>query len=410
MYTLCLSGGGFRATLFHLGVVRRLIYLDIFEEIKRINSVSGGSILAGVIMRELSLNGDFNSVEDFDERVTIPIIDFIQNSPKKNFYIIWPFERSPNRFIKVLDKGLFKGMSFNEIKHRIDWCCYATSLNSTRAWKFSKKGIGDNYYGHTDATDEDKISMGVAASACFPPLFKAMVISTVGKKFESRYNKIPIPSKIFLTDGGVYDNLGVESLLNNDRRTDYQGIISDASSIIEHWESPNPNRFMKLKRTMDISMGQSNKLRRRLLFEKVLNKDRGVLIEVVKPIETYVSKKKFSELSQNIGTEIPCYPVIDSEIQRNIGELRTDLNAFHDIEIQLLIWNGMIKIDAALKRWETDLVPEKYWNDVPILKLTEDEKYKVNSILKAGDDMKIFESHKKLHQGRPLRDCISERL
>ena len=33
-YTLCLSGGGFRATLFHLGVIRRLIFLNVFNQIE----------------------------------------------------------------------------------------------------------------------------------------------------------------------------------------------------------------------------------------------------------------------------------------------------------------------------------------------------------------------------------------
>ncbi len=44
---LALSGGGFRATLFHLGVLIRLAELDRIKDIAGIVSVSGGSILAG---------------------------------------------------------------------------------------------------------------------------------------------------------------------------------------------------------------------------------------------------------------------------------------------------------------------------------------------------------------------------
>src|SRR5436309_12942405 len=43
---LCLSGGGYRAALFHLGAVRRLNELGVLSKISTISSVSGGSILA----------------------------------------------------------------------------------------------------------------------------------------------------------------------------------------------------------------------------------------------------------------------------------------------------------------------------------------------------------------------------
>ena len=50
---LCLSGGGYRAMLFHLGALWRLYEAGLLRGVKRISSVSGGSITAGV----LGLNG-----------------------------------------------------------------------------------------------------------------------------------------------------------------------------------------------------------------------------------------------------------------------------------------------------------------------------------------------------------------
>ena len=46
---LCLSGGGYRAMVFHIGVIWRLYDAGLLESIKRISSVSGGSITAGVL-------------------------------------------------------------------------------------------------------------------------------------------------------------------------------------------------------------------------------------------------------------------------------------------------------------------------------------------------------------------------
>ena len=43
---LALSGGGFRATLFHLGALRRINELGIIGKLAAISSVSGGSIMS----------------------------------------------------------------------------------------------------------------------------------------------------------------------------------------------------------------------------------------------------------------------------------------------------------------------------------------------------------------------------
>jgi len=43
---LALSGGGFRATLYHLGLVRFLRDAGVLRQVTHITSVSGGSIMA----------------------------------------------------------------------------------------------------------------------------------------------------------------------------------------------------------------------------------------------------------------------------------------------------------------------------------------------------------------------------
>ena len=48
-WALCLSGGGYRAMLFHLGTLWRLNELGYLAKLDRISSVSGGSITSGVL-------------------------------------------------------------------------------------------------------------------------------------------------------------------------------------------------------------------------------------------------------------------------------------------------------------------------------------------------------------------------
>jgi predicted acylesterase/phospholipase RssA len=43
---LALSGGGFRATLYHLGLIRFLRDAGLLHQVTHITSVSGGSIIA----------------------------------------------------------------------------------------------------------------------------------------------------------------------------------------------------------------------------------------------------------------------------------------------------------------------------------------------------------------------------
>jgi NTE family protein len=50
---LCLSGGGFRASLFHLGALRRLHELGILQRVSAISSVSGGSIFSAFLATRL---------------------------------------------------------------------------------------------------------------------------------------------------------------------------------------------------------------------------------------------------------------------------------------------------------------------------------------------------------------------
>ncbi|RWX58804.1 patatin-like phospholipase family protein, partial [Mesorhizobium sp. M2A.F.Ca.ET.039.01.1.1] len=46
---LCLSGGGYRAMLFHAGALCRLNEAGLLQKLDMVSSVSGGSIAAGLL-------------------------------------------------------------------------------------------------------------------------------------------------------------------------------------------------------------------------------------------------------------------------------------------------------------------------------------------------------------------------
>jgi len=61
---LALSGGGFRATLFHCGALMRLNELGFLTKLSRISSVSGGAITSGVPI-ENSMDQELTRATDF---------------------------------------------------------------------------------------------------------------------------------------------------------------------------------------------------------------------------------------------------------------------------------------------------------------------------------------------------------
>jgi hypothetical protein len=73
---LCLSGGGYRAMVFHIGVLWRLNELGYLAKLDRVSSVSGGSITAGVLAVGWGgLGFDGRGVAaNFKDRVVAPLL------------------------------------------------------------------------------------------------------------------------------------------------------------------------------------------------------------------------------------------------------------------------------------------------------------------------------------------------
>src|SRR5438105_5012865 len=85
---LTLSGGGFRATLYHLGVVRFLHDAGALAQVRRICSVSGGSILAAHLV--LHWGRYTGSAADFDAAAT-ELLDLVRSDLRGRVVRRWLF-------------------------------------------------------------------------------------------------------------------------------------------------------------------------------------------------------------------------------------------------------------------------------------------------------------------------------
>src|SRR6476620_8256519 len=103
---LALSGGGFRATLYHLGLVRFLRDADLLKQVTHITSVSGGSIMAA----HLVLNWDHytGSAKEFDQAAA-QLLAFIRLDVRNRILRRFPLGlllRGPRRLLGLSNRQL----------------------------------------------------------------------------------------------------------------------------------------------------------------------------------------------------------------------------------------------------------------------------------------------------------------
>jgi NTE family protein len=374
-WCLCLSGGGFRATLFHLGVVHRLNELGVLAKLSTITSVSGGSILNGVMATRWSrLNYDprTGTYTNIEEVIARPVRDFCSKdlrtkillgtrlNPANLGVLIRDWFSVSANFLAEGYEPLFQGCRLAAIPHpgpqvpRFVFC--ATNLRTGACWHFHggpQARMGDYYVGYSDACCI-RVSDTVAASSAFPPGFSAFhlprppadKISRIDPWGEERpisakrqEDHSPASKPILLTDGGVYDNLGVEPVWNKYKTL----LVSDAGRPFESVPFSGQGIISRLKRVSDISMDQVGAVRRRWLVADFLAKKRtGAIWTLHTLLEDF-------RLANACGYgETAC---------KLLHRIRTDLDAFTEGEIACLENHGYSLADAALRSRANALCP-----------------------------------------------------
>lgn len=209
---LCLSGGGYRAMLFHLGALWRLNELAWLGKLDRISSVSGGSIAAGVLglhWSKLGVTADapapgFPTVVDEVRRMAGVTIDV--GSVLKGLF--GPGTVS-GRVCDAYDKTLFHGATLQDLPDEPRFVFDATNVQSAALFRFSKPYARDWRVGKID-NPRIPLAVAVAASSAFPPVLSPLELEP--EKYGCAFEPAPpYPAKIVLTDGGVYDNLALET-------------------------------------------------------------------------------------------------------------------------------------------------------------------------------------------------------
>ncbi len=243
---LSLSGGGFRAAGFHLGVFRKLEELGLLWKIDLLSCVSGGSIAGAYLALHWKETDVLDNLEKYLTTQSIEIGSIMGG-------ILNPFESRTEALASTYKKDLYGKKTLDDLTNGPRIYLNSTNLVTGNMFFFvaggnGKSEMGEHELGVVEAPGF-RISEAVAASSAFPPVYPPMEIS------REEYN-VPGISRVALSDGGVYDNLGVNPLLRTKRNNLDYVIVSDAGKPFELDKSPTNSSAMVLGAAIGILMEQ----------------------------------------------------------------------------------------------------------------------------------------------------------
>jgi predicted acylesterase/phospholipase RssA len=414
---LALSGGGFRASFVHIGVLAYLAERDMLRRVEVLSCVSGGSIVGAhyylELQRVLETRPDrLIAAEDYLDivgRVEEHFLAGVQTNIRcQVFGTIWsnlraflqPGYTTTRRLGVLYERELYARVDDGRRQtprylHSLivrpageeatfapkydNWrrrakvpmlVLNATTLNTGHNWQFTATWMGEpplqlaaeiesNYelrrLYHWEAPrqrdvwrhrilrpfappDYRSIRLGeaVAASSCVPGLFEPLVLPRL------------YPDKVVrLVDGGVHDNQGTASLIEQDCNV---LIVSDASGQMEAVDDPSGSRLGVSMRAFNVSMARVRDaqyreleartrtgLIRGLMFMHLKRDLDSVAVDWVDCQDPHeASDDARPALRRGVLTGYG----IQKSIQTLLSGIRTDLDSFTDLEAYALMLTG----------------------------------------------------------------------
>ena len=267
---LCLSGGGYRAMLFHAGVVFRLNELGLLGKVDRVSSVSGGSMTAAALaLAYPTFKYDAAGrvpVADLTKTFLKPVLDQAADSidVESGFAGLNPFSSASAEAAESYARNLTQGKTLAQVTAKPTFVFNATSLMTGALVRFRSDYVGEYHIGTMKGLNIP-LAMVVAASAGFPPVLSPTVVdlssATVDPATKGPLARLPFIKTGVLTDGGVYDNLGTETVWKRCRTV----LVSNAGKPFGFEDDPHHNWLQQSLRVLDIVMDQAENLRERIL-------------------------------------------------------------------------------------------------------------------------------------------------
>ena len=339
---LAMSGGGYRAMLFHLGGLRRLYEVGALQGLERISSVSGGSITNAhlALAWDKLFDGDID-VSRFDQFVTVPVMsraDVLLDVPGGLRGILRPKRSIAETVARTYDKW-FDGATLQDLPDHPRFVFCATNLGTGAVVRFAKPYVADYKVG---VRHHSRLKLGdiVAASAAFPPVLSPMTMKlgpnddlseTFDDEEAPELHSTSYGRRLQLSDGGVYDNLGLQPISKFCTQ-----LISDGGGPFTYDDDVPSNWVQHMIRAWQTTDNQVRSLRRSELIHEFR---RGSLHGTYWGIAT-----EYSEYER--GT-IP----VDDSWTGYLKSIATRLAPIDDARKKQLVNFSYCLCDAAMERY-----------------------------------------------------------
>lgn len=274
---LCLSGGGYRAMIFHLGALWRLNEFGYLSKLKRISSVSGGSITSGVLgMNWSRLEFDSKGVAgNLVSQVINPVRQLAQKTiDRKAIFsgILTPGSIS-DKVTAAYNKYLFADKTLQDLPDEPRFVINATNVQSGALWRFMKPYMRDWKVGEVK-NPTVPLAVAVAASSAFPPVLSPAELELDDSDFTPNsgagLQTEPYTTDVVLSDGGVYDNLGLETAWKRYKTI----LVSDAGGQMAPEPDPKRDWAGHIYRVLNIIDNQVRSLRKRQVINSYVDGSR----------------------------------------------------------------------------------------------------------------------------------------
>jgi NTE family protein len=345
---LALSGGGFRAMLFHCGAVLRLNELGLLSKLARISAVSGGSLLLGrLATRWPSLAFDAAGIATrLADEVVQPLMRFSERHVDIPALLmgLLPGASAADRAATAYRTHLVGGATLQDLTDSPRFVFNATHTASGVNWRFSKPYMGCYRLGLVRRPAVE-VAVAMAASAAFPPVLSPLTLRLDPGTFEEvegadLFSRQELRERVALTDGGVYDNLGIETVW-----TRYETVFcSDAGGRLPVKTLRLWDPLRETMRAFDIAREQCGALRR---------------IGLVNDFQTSPGRNGSLWMTTSRLERFPVrspFPVAGSW-RAFLGGVRTRLNPFTEPERCWLVNWGYLVSDVALRSWRSRVDP-----------------------------------------------------
>ena len=347
---LCLSGGGFRALLFHLGALRRLNELGVLAKIDTLSATSGGSILAAhlatLLAKDPAKKATFTP-EAWAESVEAPLLALAREDLQRGLRTFLLLARNPFRphaRVEALAKRyeeILTPLKLRELPPTPRFVFCATDFLWSVPWTFERDQMGDRQLGWAPPPDGATLARAVAASSCFPrsisplpaPLDPALFSGGAASPGPVRDAAI---RRLALGDGASHSHLGLDPVW----KTHTTVLVSEAGA---YPKARQRKQFFPQPNPVPLGIdGEGQEIRRRRLVSGFVG---GQISGTFWSISSATSSYRIPfGYSKSLARDVLC-------------TMRAGLDPVTDAEAAVLLNHGYLTADAALRTHASQLLP-----------------------------------------------------